>query len=427
LALLGLLGGCIDLEGAYRGCVADGRCDGGVAAGGGAQGAGGSGGGAQAGGGAGGGVQAGGGAGGGTAGPRDAGTPCSGSLNPRLLCAPPVDLVIGATGIRYGALAGDDAAFYAAWVTDTDLALRRVVGLTSTSLHDAGGLTSPEVAVDVRNGTWALVWTDGAQTHCRTTGSSLTGVTYATSATALYSPTVAVNLDGGVAVAAIADRRSALGGQAVAGCPSALGALPLDTGISVAGLAVVATTAAGSDGFRYLRSGTFNLYNGGVDVTAVKPDGGSTQAYYPVDLNGPDVLAGAAGSDGVSVVAAFAQLDAVTDAYTLGFVRSAATPTVDSAAVTLTSRSPGTFSAAHCGPGCLAAAMVDSAGFGPATVFLRKDVPGVDDLGAWDVACRIPGGIPGTNISVAWGQGRLGVLLTSNITAQLYVCELPPY
>lgn len=434
-----LASGCIDLEKAYQGCVASGRCGDGVDAGSGGGGGGGDGvgggtagtGGGSAGGGSAGGGSAGGGSassGGGAVGGYDGGPPCAPGGHPRLRCDAPIDLLTGGNGVTWASLAGNDVGFYAGWVTSTGIEVRelRNAGGARTVISEQG-LTNAQLAVDARGARWGAAWLsdDATALKCLTSDTDAGFVLSLSDGGAMKYPTMALRATGGTALTTVSDGDDAFhGGHGLGGCPSTLRDFPR-TSIGTNGASVVATSSPVGDGFVYVRTGQYNFYNGGIELLAELPDGGLQQQFTGVDLHAPGNHAAAVSTSGATVAIAYSQLN-TNDKYEMGYFATSASFADDGNPLTLNDLSPGWWTASACGAGCVAVASITADRSLPATVTFLTDDTSAVRKGDYDALCNLPAQqVSDSSLAVATSGGRLGLLFTTPSTARLYVCDVP--
>ncbi len=472
LAVLGaavILAGCLDFSEAHNNCMRSGRCgsDGGAAGGSGslagggeAGGTGSTAGGSMAGGsmaggsmaggsmaggsmaggsmaggstagGSAGGMAGGGAAGGATAGgqPYDGGPSCSG-LRPRLRCDPP--LVLGDGGsYKRPALAFMNGGMVYAWANGLRFEVYRATDGGTTKVADelaVTGIARSEVSAE--GDTWAAIYHSGENSPIRCFANQ--GASGVTTGTAGYygGASVAVSATGEVGVVRGYDvgGRSHLGWAiSDAGCPASL----FDTRPDVFSDWIGAVWSP-TYGFRMTNTGLGNTYSGDCGITAGLVDGGVLSSYALQELEGVgDHSAILSSLDTHALISmSTVHTDGMSDFYVLK-IRSLpldlSTPVDQQYNFPVTDNYVN-WDSSPCGPGCMATAVAPELPPGDLTVTFTSDTPIVraitsSDAG-WDVVCNAP--IGSTEVSAAWGAGRLHLLVTQLNVARLFSCDVPP-
>ncbi len=353
----------------------------------------------------------------------DGGASCNGSANRRLKCDAPMVLGSG-TGIGSAAMAASGNGFIVAWAGATVEV--REVSLDGGVLSLMTGVpaTSAQLSVDAKGPRWAVSWVDQNATamKCVTNTNSAQVLASLDDGGVLDVPMVAITASGAVALSA-KNADHLLAASSLTGCPSRFTPLPIGT---VNGVGVVATSAAGDEGFRYVWTDQINAYNGSVGMLTQTDGGVVAQTSIPSNFRAPQSLGVAVSTSGATVFTAYSAIT-TTDTYDLNLWASSADLSGDGALTNISSVDPGWWAVGACGEGCMATGVIAYGAPGPATVRFFSDDANAVPGHSWDVACALqPQMNDGSTLSVAGFGGRLGVLLTSRSTAKLYVCDLPP-
>lgn len=359
----------------------------------------------------------------------DAGPPpCSGSTRPRLACDPPINLGIS-NGIRFSSLAAYPDGFLAAW-TSNQVDLKHVSFDGGVSpLVSRGGVSSGQVIVDSKGTRWALVWLSaGATTASCTTSDAPDAAVQVTAPGPLDIISGAISVDGGVAIAATRGPLS-LGAQAH-GCPTSLSTLGFPIGPQ--GISVVATADPLADGFRYVYTGggdAGSLTQGNLIIAAnAAPDAGgfTTTTYYSL-TNRPAQNQAVASTDGTQVLVTFDGEGPTLGAYKYSVYGTPADlrGSADQAKVVRTTPA-GWWSIGTCGAGCVAQGVTPYDIAEPAVVSFFSDTSALNPRGQYDLACDVPPWTTDhTTMSLAYSGGRIGALITTSFSADLYICDVP--
>lgn len=369
-------------------------------------------------------------AGGDDAGPPDAGydggTPCS--SRPRLRCDDPIVLENGVNPVVAGALAATNTGFVAAWVGGT-VEVRLVHGDRSQAPLITGqpvtGATL--LAVGTAGDHWAAAWASrAAETASCQTDSSTGGPTTVTTQDGgafKYALATAINANGEVAITS----QNATGSDYPvyagwsSGCPTQVPLIPDSTNIQ--GVSVASTSADGGGGFRFLYSKEdFNTGIGSISMLELDGDAGAKTSVSS-NSDAPGALASATSTSGDTVFTAVVGEDGNQN-----FIAGALGMSADltgTSKVTYFFPDPWWISAGQCGPGCMALGVIPNVTQIPSVFFYSAD-SAAKNRGGWDVACVGTSLVNNPTISVAGFNGRVGVLLTGDNTAKLYVCDLPP-
>lgn len=284
------------------------------------------------------------------------------------------------------------------------------------------------VAVGANGPHWALTWS--APTQQVTCVSSDGGMSQLDAGVGANEVSIAVNVQGGVGIAARPTNFGAgMMGASDLGCPTELVAMRQAGFATMFPTGVAATVLPNTTrviDFRFAGVEDLNVFNGGHGTFGFAADGGVEQAQY-FQFGDPsfDVSAAMSGDGQVVMISYSGQAE---DGGSALKVKPMPTDyTSPSAMGREAMPDVRTWGSTSCGPSCFATTAV----LANSPVTLRASFVSADsaaaDLagGTWDVACARS--LSPLNAAPAIAFGKLHVLYSDSTKNELYVCDLPAF
>lgn len=359
--------------------------------------------------------------------PYDGGTACTSSPFPKLKCAAPISIPPATSRINMASIAAVPEGFIAGWTGD-DFVLRRVTMTGGISIvSDVPGVTDGRMSLMSNGRQWVAAWLsyDGWSATCiNSEQPSVTAeVITQDGGWRLRNIAPAIDSDGAVGIAVHDRNNNVQLGIADFGCPTELRKLPSSTTTNGVGATWVNQRAGA--GFRFVSTGSLAGLDGKVRFLIDARDGGTPETEYEHLDGAPGRSLTTSSTDGGTVFVAYGLQKSTTDELWL-FATSASFDGTG-APMRVTTFDPGSWGLSSCGAGCMVTAALREDVGAPLQVSFFRDVIGSPLRGTWDALCDQPATTASkATVSVAYSNGRLGVLHTTPSAVNLYLCEMPP-